>query len=323
MAQLIKLQDYISRYETDPFRYPAQYVRLKKQQWNKLKLQWENRLDDVPIITENIAAEDKRKSSSFRGIKRLFQKSNIEQEEMLEENRVQSESIFQFSPQFMYYPDTIEELKQLFLDQLFTFQMKWASSTVFEKSCLDQSYYRNEKLKYFLQRFPDTCLFLYEPIFLFKKAPIEMEVILITPTELWCLSFLEEEKEAVFIGSKERFWIKRAKGKEKKVLNPMLSLNRMAKIVSQLLNHYKLGIPLKKAIICRNGYIDYPTAPEDIALLEKRNYPIWFEQQRNLQSPLKHIQLKTAKVLLDYCQTTSAKRREWNDYGETAFGNGE
>ncbi|WP_413229413.1 hypothetical protein [Heyndrickxia sporothermodurans] len=52
MGQLIKLQDYISRYEMDPFRYPAQYVRLKKQQWQKLKLDWENQSTSTNEIHE-------------------------------------------------------------------------------------------------------------------------------------------------------------------------------------------------------------------------------------------------------------------------------
>ncbi|MGE8206275.1 NERD domain-containing protein [Heyndrickxia sp. NPDC080065] len=318
MGQLIKLQDYISRYEMDPYRYPAQYVRMKKQQWDKLKDQWENRSDDYQNHSPQLYInEEENKIKSKNVFRRLFGKVSSVQEESVIEEPKKNESLFHFSPQLAYYPDTIDELKQLFLDQLFSFQMKWASSTIHEKSYPDQSYFRNERLKYFLQRFPDTFLFLYEPIFILKKAPIEMEVILITPTEVWCLAFLEEEKEAVFLGSNSRFWIKRANNKESKVLNPLLSLNRMSKIISQLLTYYSLEIPLKKAIICRNGYIDYPTAPTDVFLLEKRNYPEWFEQQRSLQSPLKHVQLKTAKVLLDYCQTKSARRIDWDNKEES------
>ncbi|MGE6259399.1 NERD domain-containing protein [Heyndrickxia sporothermodurans] len=317
MGQLIKLQDYVSRYEIDPFRYPAQYVRLKKQQWNKLMLQWENRFhDDQSIALESTKNENVNKKNPGR-IKRLFQRSSIGQEDTVKEPILQQESIFQFSPKLTYYPESIEELKQIFLDQLYTFQMKWASSTVFEKSFIKQSYYRNEKLKYFLQRFPDTFLFLYEPIFLLKNAPIEMEVILITPTEVWCLVFLEEDKDSVFLGSNERFWTKRTNRSESKILNPLISLNRMSKIIQPLLSHNHLDIPLKKGIISRNGYIDYPTSPVDVELLEKRNYPKWFEQQRSLQSPLKHIQLKTAKILLDYCQTICTRRTEWNEQSMT------
>ena len=42
MAQLVKLFDYISRYESNPFHYPSQYIRLKNENWKKLQLQWEN-----------------------------------------------------------------------------------------------------------------------------------------------------------------------------------------------------------------------------------------------------------------------------------------
>ena len=41
MAQLVKLQDYISRYEWNPYHYPAQFIRLKRQNWKKLQEQWE------------------------------------------------------------------------------------------------------------------------------------------------------------------------------------------------------------------------------------------------------------------------------------------
>ena len=42
MGQLIKLQDYVSRYEQNIFHYPSRFVLLKKQQWEKLRNLWEN-----------------------------------------------------------------------------------------------------------------------------------------------------------------------------------------------------------------------------------------------------------------------------------------
>lgn len=322
MGQLIKLQDYVSRYEMDLFRYPSQYVRLKKQQWDKLEETWVSgpyHLEEAPMgVTENLA---EKKSETFKRLKNLFNKDRHNQEDLFLKEEKPDE--FQFSPIFSFKPDTKEDLKQLFLDQLLKFQMKWASSTIYEKSFVDQKYFRDERLKYFLQRFPDTFLFLYEPIFLLKKAPLEMDVIVISPTEVWCLTFLEEENEAVYLGSNDRFWLKRANKIEKKILNPLISLNRMGNIVKQLFGNYQIELPVKKGIICRNGYIDYPTSPFDVSLLEKREYPKWFERQRSQHSPLKHGQLKAAKILLDYCQTSCAKRQEWEDKESDHFTNGE
>ena len=45
MAQLVKLLDYVSRYEHDLSRYPTQYIRLKRYQWERMKVQWENGVD--------------------------------------------------------------------------------------------------------------------------------------------------------------------------------------------------------------------------------------------------------------------------------------
>lgn len=315
MAQLIKLQDYVSRYEQDVYRYPTQYLRLKKQQWEKLKDAWEtNSLNTFPEEWDDI---EEKKSSILNKMTKIFKKEEKIEEENESEKR--TETSFQFAPILSFRPDTEVELKQLYLDQLYQFQLKWASSTIYEKSDVHPKYYYDDKLRTFLQRFPDNCLLLYEPILLLKKAPVEMEVIFITPMEVWCITFLEEEKDAVFLGSNDRFWLKRSNKQEKKVLNPMISLTRMSKIVRQIFSHYSVDLPVKKAIICRNGYIDFSEKPFDLSILEKREYPKWFETMRHTRAPLKHMQLKAAKILLEYCQTASFKRMEWEEENTELF----
>ncbi|MBS4191685.1 NERD domain-containing protein [Bacillus sp. FJAT-49705] len=325
MGQLIKIQDYVSRYEQNIYLYPSRYVRLKKQQWGKLKSAWEN--NDPSFFMDQYQAnqdttdwfiEEKQPfMNKLKGFLKIG-KNEIDEEEMILEEPEKSEDEeddeevnFDFKTNFTYRPDSIEELKHQFLDQLFSFQMKWASSTLTEKSFVERKYYYDERLKYFLQRFPDTYLVLYFPLFLLKKAPVEVETIILGPTGVWCISFLESEDLAVFIGSKERFWLKRGKGKEKKVLNPLPALNRTGKIVQQIFQMNEIDLPIHKIVLSRNGYIDYPALPFDVQLIEKRNYEEWFNSMRNLSSPLKHNQLKGAQALLQFCQTTSIRRLEW------------
>ncbi|PLS14895.1 hypothetical protein CVD28_25585 [Bacillus sp. M6-12] len=316
MGQLIKLQDYISRYEQDIYRYPAQFVRLKKQQWTKLSNAYEAGELESIISRQSEAGESswltEEKTGLISRMKELFKKNAANEDTVQPENDINEIQENELTVHIPFQPETIEELKQAFLNQLFRFQMKWGSSTIQERSLIDQSYYFDEKLRFFLQRFPDTFLLLYKPIFLLKNAPVEVDVILLSPTEAWCITFLEAEEDAVFIGDKERFWIKKHhKRSDKKVLSPLLSVNRTEKIVKQLFALYDVQIPIKKAIISRNGYIDYPLVPYDISLLDKRNFSDWFQRMRSLSSPLKHQQLKAAQALLDYCQTTSSLRVEW------------
>ncbi|MFE8698228.1 nuclease-related domain-containing protein [Cytobacillus sp. FJAT-53684] len=323
MGQLIKLQDYVSRYEQNIYLYPSRYVRLKKQHWVKLKDAWES--NDDSFFTDQshqdtsdwLEEEKKPLMDKLKGFWKLGRKEEEEEVpfhselDQVNEEESHEEGSFQFETSFTFRPDTEEELKHHYLDQLFRFQMKWASSTLTEKSFVDKQFYYDERLKFFLQRFPDTFLILYSPLFLLKKAPVEVETIILSPTGVWCISMLEEEDSSVYIGSKERFWVKRVNGQEKKILNPLLALNRTAKIVQQIFRMNDIDFPIHKAVLCRNGYIDHPAAPFDIQLIEKRNYDEWFKNMRNLRSPLKHVQLKGAQALLQYCQTVSIRRLEW------------
>ncbi|WP_019154901.1 nuclease-related domain-containing protein [Robertmurraya massiliosenegalensis] len=312
MGQLIKLQDYVSRYEQDIFLYPSRFVRLKTQQWDKWKRAWENG-DSLQERVETPAVPEwyeEEKEPFFTRIKDLFKRGKEEEEEEIFA-KVPTNT-FSFSPSLSTQPNTLDELKRNFLDQLYAFQLKWATTTIAEQSFIDKHFYEDVRLKYFLQRFPDTYLVLYHPIFLLKTAPVEVEIILITPTEVWCITFLEEEDRAVFVGSNEHFWLKRNQEQEQKVLNPLIALNRTEKVTKNILNHYEIELPIQKAVLTRNGYIDYPSAPYDTKFIERRNYEKWFQNMRSQRSPLKHIQLKAAQALLNYCQTTSVRRPEWD-----------
>ncbi|KWW20104.1 hypothetical protein AS888_06735 [Peribacillus simplex] len=320
MAQLIKMQDYISRYEQDIYRYPTQYARLKKQQWEKLKaayqageldqLYGDHNVEEEQAILDLAQDESKSLMKKVKGLFHRTDKQDTEAEEPVLPNRIDDPNIF--SLRFPFRPASLDELKQNYLNQLLRFQMKWGSSTLREKSFVDRSFFLDERLRFFLQRFPDTFLVLYKPIFLLKNAPVEVDVILLTPVDAWCITFVEAEEDAAFIGSSDRFWIRRHhKHPDKKVLNPLLSANRMGNIVSQLFSLYEVNVPIKKAILSRNGYIDFPEAPYDMTVLDKRTFQEWFERMRTTSSPIKAQQLKAAQALLEYCQTTSSMRPEW------------
>lgn len=322
MGQLIKLQDYISRYESNIYLYPSRFVRLKKQQWERLKGIWENIEEERLEQPFDLSWIEDEKPPILQKIKGMFRFGSKDTEIKSEEVKLkpqieeQDSSGFQFSATLHFRPDTIEDLKQQFLDQLFRFQMKWASSTITEVSQVAQKFYFDEQLKFFLQRFPDTFLILFRPIFLLKKAPVEVEIILLTPTDVWCITMLEEEDNAVFLGSNEHFWTKNVRDQERKVLNPLLSLNRTEKIIKKLFELYEVDLPIRKIVLSRNGYIDHPTPPFDVQYIEKRNFDQWFRSMRSLRSPLKAMQLKGAQALLEYCQTTCIRRLEWEEVDE-------
>ncbi|MGD7044290.1 NERD domain-containing protein [Jeotgalibacillus proteolyticus] len=313
MAQLIKLQDYVSRYEKDSLRYPSQFVRLKKQQWSKIKEQWE---EGSVFLNDEDAKQFRNDIQGKEGLVKRFRKIWVKEEEhpLSEAAEQPSESdSFNFEPKVYYRPDTLDDLKHLYMDQLYQIQLTWASSTLTEKSYVDGKYAREEPLRFFLQRFPDTYLVMYEPVMLIKKAPIELDILVFTPTELWCITLLEDADQSAYLGSMNRFWTVKAGEQEKRMLNPSISLDRTETIIKGLFNQQNLDFPIRKAIISRNGYIDFKDAPYGLTLLDKKSFPDWFSQQRSMRAPLKGAQLRAVKTVLDLTQTTSVRRMMWSE----------
>lgn len=322
MAQLVKLQDYISRYQIDLTRYPTQFVRLKKSQWERVQKQWESggKIQEWEQLetSEDELHEAPRKGffSRFLPIKKEpaveedIEKVDVSTE-LQEDLLLEEETTLHFEPNIVYNPQTLLELKRMFMDQFFQFQMKWASSTLREKSYVDPKYMRDTLLRSFLQSLPDSYLVFYQPILRLKKAPIELETIIMTPTDCYVIKVLEQEEQAVFVGSGERFWVKKVGKFEKKTLNPVIDLNRTETIVSQLFKQNNIDMPIRKVVLSRNGYIDYPGNVYGIQFVDKRKFPEWLEQLKRSISPMKHMQIRAAQSILNTAETTSFNRDIW------------
>lgn len=324
MAQLVKLQDYISRYEMNLTRYPTQFVRLKKSQWERVKHQWQSG-EEIPewehIDQQEDIQESKKRFSLLSKFK--FKKQEQEEEDIenvdvsnelmnQEDDIPDEETTLFFEPKIVYYPKTLEELKRMFFDQFFHFQIKWASSTLREKSYVDPKFMRDSLLRNLLQRLPDSYLVFYYPIVKVKKAPVELDIVLLTPTECLCITVVEEEDSAVFVGNSDRFWTKKVGKFDKKMLNPMIQLNRMESIISQLFINNEVEMPIRKVLLSRNGYIDYPGAIYNVQFIDKREFPNWMLQIKRSTSPMKRMQMHAAQTILQTVQTTSFNRNIWN-----------
>src|SRR6185437_13280864 len=113
---------------------------------------------------------------------------------------------------------------------------------------------------------------------------------------------LEEEDVAAFVGGGERFWVKKSGENEKKILNPLIALNRMEKIVSGIFIAQEIDFPIKKYLISRNGYIDYPGTAFDVKIVDRRSYAEWFTTLQKSAVPMKFTQFKAAQAILDIGQ---------------------
>ncbi|MFD2640238.1 NERD domain-containing protein [Piscibacillus salipiscarius] len=298
MGQLVKLQDYISRYETDIYKYPGQFIRLKKDQYERLVARWEQEQQGVFTGEPDLENHAEKEPSFF---KRFFQRKE-EVDDPEDEDEV------------MALPEREEDVKQFFLDQVFDTQLIWASSTLQEVSYFDKGYERDPWLKYFLQRFPDTYLVFYQPSFKLKNATLDAEVIMLTPTEVMCVSILDRDyQDAVFYPSDDRKWTVMKDEQEKSIVNPVIKLKRMEKLVQSIFDYYEVDFPIKKYLLAQQNQIVHQSLPFQTEYIDQTNYPEWFHKQRESKYPIKAQQLKACEKMLEHTLRHYVKRPVWLD----------
>ncbi|HEY4600216.1 MAG TPA: NERD domain-containing protein [Cerasibacillus sp.] len=289
MAQLIKLYDYISRYEWNMYRYPTQYIRLKQDKWEKIYERWQEQ-----------GVEDRKPQEKNERGPKLKWFSKTKKKDMQENHQIE-------------IPKTEQRLKQAFLDRLYRFQLKWASSTISDMSLIDEKIYEDETLKYFLQRFPDNYFLLYYPVFAIKNAPIDGEIIFISPLGIEIIHLLETATPYFYVAGDERFWIKEKNRKQKHVLSPLIPLKRTEQIIKSILKQADVDFPVQKVVLSETNHIICQAEPYQTRIIGKSDYPKWFEEKRVLSAPLKGQQLKATEVILKHCQSLSFKRPEWEE----------
>src|SRR5690625_3343228 len=225
MAKLIKLRDYISRYELNPFHYPTQFIRLKHDNWQKLLQMWEKENEAELVATQEAEIAQQNKIGRFRW--NPFAKKNSKVDDPIAFKRK--------------LPKAENQLRKYFLNQLYPFQLKWATSTLTQVSYTDKKHYFDEQLKYFLQHFPDIYLIMYDPIFSIKNAPVDTDIIMISPVGIEIVSIVKVEPSSTIIVSDERTWTVETEREANKILSPIISLKRTEHIIESILQTYQLS----------------------------------------------------------------------------------
>lgn len=296
LAQLIKLDNYISRYQRDIFHYPSQFSRLKTENWQRLKYLWHDQMQ----LKLEVNDQDKIEDTNFSKWRSFF-KSRSEEIDKDSDDKKELE----------YLPETEEELKYYFLDTLMPFQLKWASSTINEMSFIDKRYYRDLLLKYFLQRIPDTHLLMYFPVFQLKNGPLEGDIVLISPLEIEVITLIERPSNQTIIPNDSRSWYIEENNIQSNFLSPLISTKRTVKVIQSILQKYDLQFPVKKIILSRTNKIDFHIEPYQTVYIDREQHDQWLQKKQNLNVPLKHHQLKIAGTLLKHCESIAVSRPEW------------
>ncbi|ASB87875.1 hypothetical protein OZL92_00620 [Bacillus sonorensis] len=315
MAQIIKIQDCISRYEQDPYHYTNQFIRLKKQRWQTLEdISKAKQAGRFPAVEEAAIEEPGGGRKKKFSLKRKKEVSDINSGKEADDqwfNGLEAETDRHFMARI---PADKKELASFFKEYLYQFQLKWASSTISDISSLSREINNDKILQILAQQLPDSYFLMYRPVLQVNQADVELSIIIFTPLEIYCAAFLEGDKESTYLGSKHRFWKeKTVRGRETSVLNPLTELFRTGSVLSGLLKGSGVELPVRKAIISRTSYIDYPEPPYGIEIYDRRQWSEWLARQQKNTAPIKSRQLKAASLLLSYGVSNAKRRKEWLD----------
>ncbi|WP_096189784.1 NERD domain-containing protein [Evansella halocellulosilytica] len=297
MAQLVKLSDYISRYETDIYRYTSRFSRLKKERWDRAKSEWlKMKEHGHTSIFHDLEEEEQTITSRIKKFPWFNKKKDGDRDEFVFDRH--------------QIPKSEEDFKSDFKKEIFQFQLNWASSTISERSFIKRSIKYNTWLNYLLKELPDSYLIFFEPVLFLKKAPVDLDIMILTPTELWLVTPLSGDKNTIYQIESERFWLKKVGERQEKILHPSIQLKRMRSVAEHLLIDAQLSYPIRTAIIAKDSFIDIPQESQRIKLIDKRTFPIWDEKLKQNRTPMKHHQLKVGDLFLQNCLTISESRME-------------
>lgn len=140
MAQIIKIQDCISRYELDPYHYMNQFIRLKKERWQALLEAFDRKTEEKET---EMAASGETVPEPSR--KKFFLKKRKEEipSDINEKRHQWFDEPDGEEALMLNLPSRRAELAPFFKNQLYEFQLKWASSTLSEMSELSHQVKRD------------------------------------------------------------------------------------------------------------------------------------------------------------------------------------
>ncbi|QQK77370.1 NERD domain-containing protein [Salicibibacter cibarius] len=304
MAHLVKLEDYISRYEGDIHQYPSQFIRLKRERWKRLHRLWAKANQRLgPIGEEDWFAEENNTvlQQAMRKLGGIHKKQSKEPVKTNTGLDAEYEHLIGKSR---------ASLHDFFYYELLQSQLRWASTSSSEVSVVDSKYRYDSRLREILRLLPDNYMIFYYPIFKIQQADIQLDVLLLSPSELYCVTYVEAPANTLFEMSSRRFWREFRLKAEYKRLNPLLSVKRMEDVVRSIFQHNTVDFAVKKAVLLPDALVDDIEFAGNVDMVDHRHYKQWMDKISKHVSPMKKEQFHAAEALLGMGKTRSFLRSE-------------
>ncbi|SDI79261.1 nuclease-related domain-containing protein [Natribacillus halophilus] len=296
MAHLVKLEDYVSRYEVDIQQYPSQYTRLKRERWQQLQRAWAE-------ANQGVGAEYPDDEDWFADVQQSFWQYALQKVSGIYKRQPNDEKSDHDDKNHHLVGKSRESLLAFFYYEWMQSQLKWASSSSSEESVLDSKYRYDSRLREFLRLLPDNYMVFYYPVFRIQQADVQLDVLLLSPSEIYCVTYVETPPHTLFEGGSNRFWREFRSKKEYKRLNPLLAVKRMEDVVQSIFQANGIYFPVQKVVLLPAAIVDDTELAHNVTIVDHRGYDQWMNNIGRHASPMKKIQFQAAECLLGQGKT--------------------
>lgn len=197
-----------------------------------------------------------------------------------------------------------------FYDWLYAEQLIWASKTAWSNSPIPEGVREAGWLKTLLRAVDDIAFVLYRPVVMAGTASVQLDSMLITSDQVWCLYPLSGEKGSVFQEQSRRTWREIRSETDRQMINPEVSLARTKSVVSSLLAKKGIAMGVAAAVFTTDGYIEFVHTAADTRFIDRRTCRDWFRRLSIQSTMFKKDQIEAASLLLSLCETGSGLRDE-------------
>src|SRR5699024_719201 len=113
---------------------------------------------------------------------------------------------------------------------------------------------------------------MFYPVFNIRKAPVDAEIIFISPVGIDIISLLEFDNHITVMAGDDRTWAFHDGKQNSNIISPLISLKRTEQIIKSILQANNITYPIKKNVISRTNNIVFTTQPYNTSIIGMFQY---------------------------------------------------
>lgn len=264
----------------------------------------------IPVKIFDVTSKYERDMlDQFNRFQEYVESDTLSMRRLHESNRLNPPEIIEFeNPWWKFWrrterieleptPLTDAQFQALLIKRRHIQKLQFACEGATEHDMPFLAFLKDGSYRMMLSEWNDQHFFMYRPVIEWSGATVELSHIIIGPSHLYVVEWLEGDRSIYHI-SKEKTWIHQPlKGENTRVINPLIALTRTEEMVRQFLPSYD-GV-IQKVAVAPKGYFDHMPETRSTHFISRSDYEQWMKQVNTRAPIVKAQQIREVAKLLD------------------------